>query len=102
MARSGSAEEIEALAAEIGDAIYLDIAKWHLYLGTAKLHTPLAERLYPLVEAKTISAAAVSQALQDLTVAIGGGQRTLPLLEFLPAAGLSELVRLLENYEANR
>ena len=41
---------IEKLAAEIGENIYIDVAKWHLYLAEAHLHTQLAEQLYPLLE----------------------------------------------------
>ncbi|MFM7450504.1 MAG: DUF3181 family protein, partial [Leptolyngbyaceae cyanobacterium] len=36
MAKSTSAD-VEALAAEIGENIYIDIAKWHLYLSDAHL-----------------------------------------------------------------
>ncbi|MGL6338716.1 MAG: DUF3181 family protein, partial [Waterburya sp.] len=32
-------QEIEALAAQIGENVYIDIAKWHLYLNDAHLHT---------------------------------------------------------------
>ncbi|HEY9735056.1 MAG TPA: DUF3181 family protein [Trichocoleus sp.] len=101
MAYSTTSEQIEALAAEIGKNVYLDIAKWHLYLGDAKLHTPLAERLYPLLENKNISESAVNEALQSMTVAIGGGRRQLPLAEFLPASAQRDLLRLLEDYQDN-
>ncbi|MBD0336373.1 MAG: DUF3181 family protein [Cyanobacteria bacterium Co-bin13] len=99
MAYSTTSEAIEALAAEIGENIYLDIAKWHLYLGDAKLHTPLAERLYPLLQNRSLSENAVNDALQTMTVAIGGGRRQLPLAEFLPSSGQRDLMRLLEDYQ---
>ncbi|HAX78262.1 MAG TPA: thylakoid-associated protein, partial [Cyanobacteria bacterium UBA11372] len=47
MAKTNTTESIEALAAEIGENVYMDIAKWHLYLREAHLHTLLAERMYP-------------------------------------------------------
>ena len=42
-------QQIEDLAAEIGDKVYIDVAKWHLYLKDAKLHTTLAEQVFPLL-----------------------------------------------------
>lgn len=94
-----TAEAIEALAIEIGENIYLDIAKWHLYLGDAKLHTPLAEQLYPLIDEKRISEGAVADILGQMTVAIGGGRKSLPLIDLIPTAGQSDLVRLLEDFQ---
>lgn len=47
MVKANTREIIEALAAEIGENVYMDIAKWHLYLSDAHLHTVLAEQLYP-------------------------------------------------------
>jgi hypothetical protein len=52
MAKTNTTEAIEALAAEIGENIYIDVAKWHLYLREAHLHTTLAEQLYPLLTSK--------------------------------------------------
>ena len=48
MAKTNTTELLETLAAEIGESIYIDIAKWHLYLSDAKLHNVVAEKLYPL------------------------------------------------------
>ncbi len=55
MASAATTREIETLAAEIGDKVYMDIAKWHLYLQDAKLHVPLAERFYPMLESGELS-----------------------------------------------
>ncbi|MBC6424150.1 MAG: DUF3181 family protein [Hormoscilla sp. SP5CHS1] len=49
MANWNTTEAIESLAAEIGDKVYIDIAKWHLYLNDAHLHAVLAEQFYPLL-----------------------------------------------------
>ena len=38
MAYSNTSEAIEALAQDIAENVYIDIAKWHLYLGDAKLN----------------------------------------------------------------
>jgi hypothetical protein len=99
MASANSTELLESLAAEIGENIYMDIAKWHLYLGTAKLHTPLAEKLLPLVSANDISEEAVVKVLQDIPVKLGGGRQTLPLIELLPMQCQVNLIDLLEEYQ---
>jgi hypothetical protein len=101
MASANSSEQLESLAAEIGDAIYMDIAKWHLYLGVAKLHTPLAEKLLPLVSANNISEDAVVQVLQDIPVKLGGGRQTLPLIDLLPMQCQVSLIDLLEDFQRN-
>jgi len=64
--------EIEALAAEIGEVIYIDVAKWHLYLSNAHLHTPLAEKLYPLILDNEVSEDAVIKVLDSIPVSLGG------------------------------
>jgi hypothetical protein len=45
MANSQITQAVEALAAEIGENIYVDVAKWHLYLSDAHLHTTVAEKV---------------------------------------------------------
>lgn len=99
MARAGSTEALEGLAAEIGENIYMDIAKWHLYLGVAKLHTTLAEKLLPMVTDDDISEDAVVQILQDIPVKLGGGRKTVPLAELLPMQCQVNLIDLLEEYQ---
>ena len=94
-----STPEIEALAAEIGENIYLDIAKWHLYLSDAHLHTALAEQLYPLIEDDDLSEDAVVKILNETTVKIGGGKKTLPLTDFLPMQCQVNLIDLLEEFQ---
>lgn len=99
MAYSSTSEAIEALAVEIGENIYLDIAKWHLYLGDAKLHTPLAEQLYPLLKNKSLSESAVTDVLKSFKVEIGGGRGQVSLLDVMPISGQRDLMRLLEDYQ---
>ncbi|MFM6515410.1 MAG: DUF3181 family protein, partial [Microcystis panniformis] len=36
---ANTTQDIENLAAQIGDNIYIDVAKWHLYLREAHLHS---------------------------------------------------------------
>ena len=102
MANSNTAESIDTLAATIGDRVYLDVAKWHLYLQDAKLHVPLAERLYPLIDTNSLSAAAVTAVLQNMTVAIGGGRKQVPLIDLIPASGQAALLEILEDFQRDR
>ena len=79
MVYSSSTEAIETLAAEIGENIYMDIAKWHLYLSNAKLHTVLAERLYPMLADNQLEENKVLAVLQDIPVKLGGGAAGITL-----------------------
>jgi len=101
MARISSSEAIESLAAEIGETIYLDIAKWHLFLSNAHLHTVLAEQLYPLLAANSIQEEDVLKILRSIPVKIGGGKHELPLLDFLPMHCQANLMELLEEFQRN-
>ncbi|MEB3273358.1 MAG: DUF3181 family protein [Prochlorothrix sp.] len=99
MTSSASSQEIEALAALIGEVAYLDVAKWHLYLNDAKLHLPLAEHVYPLLADDRLTEASLNTCLRDLDVAIGAGQRHIPLVDLLPRACVADLYRALEDYQ---
>lgn len=99
MANSNPTREIEALAAEIGDKIYIDVAKWHLYLSDAHLHTTVAEQVYPLLENKSLSAEQVEDILKRISVKLGGGRTQLPLLDLLPPNAMDDLMELLKEYQ---
>jgi len=99
MANSNPTQEIEALAAEIGDKIYIDVAKWHLYLSDAHLHTTVAKQVYPLLENKSVNEEQVQDILQRISVPIGEGRSELPLLNLLPRQALADLMELLEEYQ---
>jgi Protein of unknown function (DUF3181) len=101
VAYSDSSERIEALAAEIGDNIYIDVAKWHLYLRDAKLHTTLSEKLYPIVVDGDVTEAALVQILQDIPIKLGGGRRTVPLTDLIPVPGQVRLLEILEDFQSN-
>jgi len=94
-------QEIEQLAAEIGENIYIDVAKWHLYLADAHLHTLVAERVYPLLENGAVNATGINQILLDIPVALGGGKIEVPLANLLPNKCQTDLVKLLEEYQRN-
>ena len=94
-----SSEAIEKLAAEIGERIYIDVAKWHLYLADAHLHTVLAEQLYPLVVKREVTDTPVTNILQSIPVQLGGGRRELPLSDLIPMQGQVDLIDLLEEFQ---
>jgi hypothetical protein len=91
--------EIEALAAKIGESIYIDVAKWHLYLNDAHLHTVVAEQVYPLLEDDSLNEGGVTAVLQGIPVKLGGGKTELPLIDLLPMQCKVNLLDLLEEYQ---
>ncbi|WP_019506604.1 DUF3181 family protein [Pleurocapsa sp. PCC 7319] len=92
-------QEIETLAAQIGENVYIDVAKWHLYLNDAHLHTIVAEKVYPLLEDDSLSEDAVTSILQSIPVKLGGGKTELPLNDLLPMQCQVNLLDLLEEYQ---
>ncbi|MCP2729714.1 DUF3181 family protein [Limnofasciculus baicalensis] len=101
MPNQNTTEAIEALAAEIGENIYIDVAKWHLYLREAHLHSILAERLYPLITEGNLNQDEVLQILQSIPVKLGGGKREIPLVDLLPMQCQANLINLLEEFQRN-
>lgn len=96
---ANTTEDIEALAAEIGENIYIDVAKWHLLLSDAHLHTVLAERLYPMLQSGSLSQDQVSQVLSEIPVKLGGGRREVPLTDLIPTQGQATLMDTLEEFQ---
>ena len=99
MADYKTTQAVESLAAEIGENIYIDVAKWHLYLSDAHLHTIVAEKVYPLLENDELSEEAVLAVLRNICVPLGGGRKEVSLLELLPMQCQVNLLDLLENYQ---
>jgi hypothetical protein len=92
-------QEIEKLASEIGENIYIDVAKWHLYLSNASLHTQVAEQLYPLLEDGTVETAQITKVLQGISVSLGGGKMTATLADLIPSSVQNDLLKMLEEYQ---
>lgn len=101
MAKTNTAQSIEALAAEIGENIYIDVAKWHLYLREAHLHTTVAEKIYPLLMNGNINSGSIGEVLQGISIKLGGGKRELPLSDLVPAQGQSQLVDIVLEFQRN-
>ena len=92
-------QAIEKLAAEIGENIYIDVAKWHLYLSDAHLHTQLAEQIYPLLERGEVAEQDVQQILQKIYVSLGGGKQTTSLVNLIPNTGIQDLIKLIQEFQ---
>ena len=99
MAQPNTSELMEAIAADIGENVYLDIAKWHLYLSDAHLHTVVAEQLYPIITSNSLDEDRVLSILQAIPVKIGGGKREIPLVDLLPMQCQVNLMDIVEKYQ---
>lgn len=99
MTYSNTSEAIEALAADIGENVYIDVAKWHLYLRDAHLHTTVAENVYPMLTKNALNEDEVSKILRKILVRLGGGQVELPLANLLPMQSQMNLMDILEEYQ---
>jgi Protein of unknown function (DUF3181) len=96
---ASSSEAIEKLAAAIGENVYMDVAKWHLYLRDAHLHTTLAEQFYPMLQKGSLSEDQIAEVLKDISVKLGGGKREVSLLDLLPMQAQVHLVDVLEEFQ---
>ena len=96
---ANTTQAIESLAAEIGENVYIDIAKWHLYLSDAHLHTVVAQQLYPMLEDSDLDADRVAQVLQGIPVKLGGGKREVPLADLIPMQCQVQLMDVLEEFQ---
>ena len=99
MANTSANRAVESLAEAIGKNVYIDIAKWHLYLADAHLHTLLAEQFYPLLVNNDLKEDQVQAILQAIPVKLGGGKRELPLAELIPMQAQVNLMDLLEEFQ---
>ena len=99
MAYKNSTEAIESLAASIGENVYIDVAKWHLYLRDAHLSQPLAEQLYPLLTQKSVTTDQVQAILKGMPVKLGGGKMEATLADLLPMQSQVHLMDVLEEYQ---
>lgn len=101
MAYSSTSEAIESLAAEIGQTVYIDVAKWHLYLRDAHLHTGLAETFYPMLQSGSLNEEEVDRILKGTVVKLGGGKREVTLDDLLPMQSKVHLMDILEEQQRN-
>ena len=100
MANPSKTEAIEQLAAAIGENVYIDVAKWHLYLRDAHLHTILADQLYPLLS-KGVTEDQVLHILRGIPIKLGGGKLEVPLADLLPMQSQMHLMDIIEEFSAS-
>ena len=93
-----NSERIEQLAAAIAEEVYIDIAKWHLYLNDAHLHRPIAEKFYPMLS-DGVTSADVTKVLNETAIAIGGGKREIALSDLIPSSCQNRLLTILQEFE---
>ncbi|HEY9640656.1 MAG TPA: DUF3181 family protein [Coleofasciculaceae cyanobacterium] len=96
---ASSSEAIEKLAAAIGENVYMDVAKWHLYLRDAHLHTTLAEQFYPMLQKGKVTEDQAVGVLNNISVKLGGGKREVPLSDLLPMQAQVHLIDVLEEFQ---
>jgi len=102
MAIPGKSIQIEKLAAAIAEEVYLDLAKWHLYIDDIKdqkLDLILAEQLFPLVAEGDVTVSAVNQILENIPIEIGNGKQSIPLSQFIPATVEAALLEVLAKFD---
>ncbi|NET90144.1 MAG: DUF3181 family protein [Kamptonema sp. SIO1D9] len=99
MVKASTTEAIEALAAEIGENVYLDLANWHLYLSDAHLAWAVAEQIYPMLVEHSLDESKVVQILAKIQVSLGGGKENIPLINLIPTNSQVQLMDLLEEYQ---
>ena len=99
MGKSFTSQDIEDLAADIGKDVYIDVAKWHLYLSDAHLHTTIAEKMATLIEDDDISDGSVQAVLKQISIQLGGGKKELPLIDLIPMQALVALMDILEEHQ---
>lgn len=90
-------QQIEELAAEIGDKVYIDVAKWHLYLKDAKLHTTVAEQVFPLLIGG-LTGDKLTEILTNISIDLGGGRLKTPLINLIPVTAQARLMDVLQEY----
>ena len=93
-------QQIEDLAAEIGDKVYIDVAKWHLYLKDAKLHTTVAEQVFPWLN-NGLNGDKLTEVLTNISIDLGGGRLKTSLLSLIPVTAQARLMDVLQDYERN-
>ena len=88
--------ELRDLELAIGERIYLQISKWHLYLGDAGLAKDLAIECAAYFEQG--SEIAARKALESLQVSVAGGKTSFPLECFVSYSQIKELEDILDPY----
>ena len=84
------------LEISIADRIYIQVGKWHLYLGDAGLAKELALECQANIDKG--SDVAIRKALEAIQVDLGGGNTRLPLARLIPSSQIFDLEEILDPY----
>jgi hypothetical protein len=90
--------QIEELASEIGDKIYIDVAKWHLYLKDAKLHTLVAAKALDILSEGSMTGDKLTELLSSISIDLGGGRKKVTLLDLIPVTGQANLMDIITEF----
>ncbi len=93
---SFDSSKIRDLSLAISDRIYIQIEKWHLYLGDAGLSEELAMECQANIQSG--AAIAARKAFEAVQVTLGGGNSKLPLSKLISSQQFFELEEILEPY----
>ncbi len=89
-------DKLRELEIMIADRVYLQVEKWHLYLGDAGLAKDLAIECHAnLCNGVPI---AVRKACDCIEVKLGGGNSRLSLTKLLPPSQIIELEDILDSF----
>ncbi len=91
-----SSNQLHELEISIADRIYLQVQKWHLYLGDAGLSKALAIECQAYLDKG--SSVAAKKAFDSVIVQLGGGNTEMPLSKLISSGQVFELEEILEPY----
>ena len=83
----------------ISEKIFIKIEKWNLYLGDAGLARRLAIECISNKEQGPLEAAKIS--LKAITVKVGDGVNSIPLINLITSSQILELKEILESFFEN-
>ncbi|WP_218079812.1 DUF3181 family protein [Anthocerotibacter panamensis] len=92
---------VETLAAALGQDVYLEIARWRLYLADAHLDVPLATQISLLMDDGLVSDAQIDAVLEHILVTLGDGNHQVPLAHFLPTNARRRLNQIVDEALVN-
>ena len=88
--------QISDLENIISEKIFIKIEKWNLYLGDAGLARNLAIECISNKDQSASDAAKIS--LKAISVKVGDGVKSIPLINLITSSQIIELEEILENF----
>ncbi len=88
--------QLRDLEVVIADSIYIQVAKWHLYLGDAGLAKALALECNAKLGLGSNEAA--RQALESVQVQLGNGITSVPLSKLITTSQVNDLEEILDSF----